>query len=61
MRGRSIAVELLPSDSIHTAYLQEYYNSMLLRDIVEYNKLSNYTYLRNLYRQAASSIGKISG
>jgi predicted AAA+ superfamily ATPase len=48
----------LTSDAIRTAYLQEYYNSMLLRDIVEYNKLSNYTYLRNLYRQAATSIGK---
>ena len=30
----------LTLDAIHTAYLQEYYNSMLLRDIVEYNKLS---------------------
>ena len=48
----------LPSMEIRTAYLQEYYNSMLLRDIVEYNKLSNYSYLRNLYRQAASTIGK---
>jgi predicted AAA+ superfamily ATPase len=48
----------LPSTSIHTAYLQEYYNSMLLRDIVEYNQLSNYSYLRNLYRQAATTIGK---
>ncbi|HEY4289709.1 MAG TPA: ATP-binding protein [Puia sp.] len=48
----------LPSEIIHTAYLQEYYNSMLLRDIIEYNQLSNYSYLRNLYRQAASSIGK---
>jgi hypothetical protein len=47
----------LPSEAIHTAYLQEYYNSMLLRDIVEYNQLSNYSYLRNLYRQAAASIG----
>ena len=47
----------LPSGEIHTAYLQEYYNSMLLRDIIEYNQLSNYTYLRSLYRQAAASIG----
>lgn len=47
----------LSSEAIHTAYLQEYYNSMLLRDIVEYNALSNYSYLRNLYRQAAASIG----
>lgn len=47
----------LPSEAIRTAYLQEYYNSMLLRDIVEYNQLSNYSYLRNLYRQAAASIG----
>jgi len=48
----------LPSVSIRTAYLQEYYNSMLLRDIIEYNQLSNYSYLRNLYRQAATTIGK---
>lgn len=48
----------LPAGNIRTAYLQEYYNSMLLRDIVEYNQLSNYTYLRSLYRQAASGIGK---
>jgi uncharacterized protein len=48
----------LTSDAIHTAYLQEYYNSMLLRDIIEYNQLSNYTYLRSLYRQAATTIGK---
>ena len=48
----------LPSISIRTAYLQEYYNSMLLRDIIEYNQLSNYSYLRNLYRQAATTIGK---
>lgn len=47
----------LTSQVVHTAYLQEYYNSMLLRDIVEYNQLSNYSYLRNLYRQAAASIG----
>lgn len=48
----------LPSTTIHTAYLQEYYNSMLLRDIIEYNQISNYSYLRNLYRQAATTIGK---
>lgn len=49
----------LPSKQLHLAYLQEYYNAMLLRDIVEYNKLSNFTYLRSLYRQATSSIGKV--
>ncbi|HVB02816.1 MAG TPA: ATP-binding protein [Chitinophagaceae bacterium] len=54
--GYPETVDLL-SETIHTAYLQEYYNSMLLRDIVEYNQLSNYSYLRNLYRQAAASIG----
>ena len=48
----------LPSQQISLAYLQEYYNAMLLRDIVEYNQISNYTYLRSLYRQAASTIGK---
>jgi len=48
----------LPTKLIHTAYLQEYYNAMLLRDIIEYNQLTNYTYLRSLYRQAASTIGK---
>jgi predicted AAA+ superfamily ATPase len=48
----------LTSEAIHTAYLQEYYNSMLFRDIIEYNQLSNYSYLRNLYRQAAATIGK---
>jgi uncharacterized protein len=47
----------LPSEQVRTAYLQEYYNSMLLRDIVEYNQLTNYSYLRSLYRLAASSIG----
>ncbi|NQD70177.1 ATP-binding protein [Sphingobacterium shayense] len=49
----------LPSQQISIAYLQEYYNAMLLRDIIEYNQLSNYSYLRSLYRQAASTIGKI--
>ncbi|CAN5557911.1 ATP-binding protein [soil metagenome] len=101
MRGRSVAVELLPlsfseycvfgnispefygpehSKSIaafyqwlqqggypetvglpsilQTGYLQEYYNAMLLRDIVEYNKVSNYSYLRSLYRHAATTVGK---
>ena len=102
MRGRSIAVELLPlsfseycnfsgfnpvlfgieesktivlfheyleqggypetvdvsEKSLHTSYLQEYYNSMLLRDIIEYNQLTNYAYLRSLYRLAAASISK---
>ncbi len=48
----------LPFPQIGLAYLQEYYNAMLLRDIVEYNKLSNYSYLRSLYRQAAATIGK---
>jgi len=48
----------LTSEATHTAYLQEYYNSMLLRDIVEYNQLSNYSYLRSLYRQASATIGK---
>jgi uncharacterized protein len=48
----------LTSETIRTAYLQEYYNSMLLRDIIEYNQLSNYSYLRSLYRQAAATIGK---
>lgn len=48
----------LPSQQMNLAYLQEYYNAMLLRDIVEYNQLSNYAYLRSLYRQAASTIGK---
>jgi uncharacterized protein len=48
----------LTDDAIHTAYLQEYYNSMLLRDIIEYNQMSNYSYLRNLYRASAATIGK---
>jgi len=48
----------LPSQHVRIAYLQEYYNAMVLRDIVEYNKLSNYSYLRSLYRHAAASIGK---
>lgn len=48
----------LTSEVIHTGYLQEYYNSMLLRDIIEYNQLSNYSYLRSLYRQASATIGK---
>ncbi|HWK58493.1 MAG TPA: ATP-binding protein [Parapedobacter sp.] len=48
----------LPSDALRTTLLQEYYSAMLLRDIVEYNKVSNFTYLRSLYRMAASSIGK---
>lgn len=102
MRGRSIAVELLPLSfkeycafagiqpalygtgksktvaafrqylnqggypetvnvsaiTTYVSYLQEYYNSMVLRDIIEYNRLSNYSYLKNLFRQAAVSIGK---
>ncbi len=49
----------LPTQQISMTYLQEYYNAMLLRDIIEYNQLSNYSYLRSLYRQAASTIGKI--
>lgn len=48
----------LPNQSVRTAFLQEYYASMLLRDIIEYNQLSNYSYLRSLYRIAAASIGK---
>ena len=48
----------LPDKALFTSYLQEYYNSMLLRDIIEYNQLSNYTYLRSLYRIAAASISK---
>jgi len=47
----------LPSKEIRTAYLQEYYNSMLFRDIIEYNQIANFTYLRTLYRQAATTIG----
>ncbi len=57
-RGGYPETATLTSDAVRTAYLQEYYNSMLLRDIIEYNKLSNYSYLRNLYRQAAATIGK---
>ena len=49
----------LPSQQISMTYLQEYYNAMLLRDIVEYNQLNNFTYLRSLYRQAAATIGKV--
>lgn len=48
----------ITDETIHTVYLQEYYNTMLLRDIVEYNQLSNYSYLRSLYRHAATTIGK---
>ncbi len=43
---------------VHLSYLQEYYNAMLLRDIIEYNQLSNYSYLRALYRYATTTIGK---
>lgn len=49
---------MLDSNVVHTSYLQEYYNAMLLRDIVEYNQLSNYSYLRALYRHATTTIGK---
>lgn len=48
----------LSQQTIRIAFLQEYYNAMLLRDIVEYNQLANYSYLRSLYRMAAASIGK---
>ncbi|HRO47769.1 ATP-binding protein [Agriterribacter sp.] len=48
----------LDDNFLHMSYLQEYYNAMLLRDIVEYNQLSNYSYLRALYRHATTTIGK---
>lgn len=49
---------MLGDNIVHLSYLQEYYNAMLLRDIVEYNQLSNYNYLRALYRHATTTIGK---
>lgn len=58
MRGGYPETVNLPTNTVRTTILQEYYSSMLLRDIVEYNQLSNYTYLRSLYRMAAASIGK---
>ncbi|MDR7129045.1 putative AAA+ superfamily ATPase [Algoriphagus sp. 4150] len=48
----------LEDEVLRTAYLQEYYNTMLLRDIVEYHHLSNFQYLRPLFRLAATSIGQ---
>lgn len=48
----------LPSQALRTTLLQEYYSAMLLRDIVEYNKIANFSHLRSLYRMAAASIGK---
>ncbi|WP_332911674.1 DUF4143 domain-containing protein [Algoriphagus boritolerans] len=48
----------LEDQALHVAYLQEYYNTMLLRDILEYHQLSNFQYLRALFRLAASSIAQ---
>jgi predicted AAA+ superfamily ATPase len=48
----------LEDDSLRIAYLQEYYNTMLLRDIVEFHHLSNFQYIRALFHLAATSIGQ---
>ncbi|GMQ31356.1 ATP-binding protein [Algoriphagus confluentis] len=48
----------LTEPSLQIAYLQEYYNTMLLRDIVEYRQLSNFQYLRSLFRLVAGSVGQ---
>lgn len=48
----------LEDEGLHVAYLQVYYNTMLLRDIIEYHHLSNFQYLRTLFRLAAGSIGQ---
>lgn len=48
----------LTESSLHVAYLQEYYNTMLLRDIIEYHQLSNFQYLRPLFRLVAGSVGQ---
>lgn len=48
----------LTEPSLHIAYLQEYYNTMLLRDIIEYHQLSNFQYLRSLFRLVAGSVGQ---
>jgi uncharacterized protein len=48
----------LSESSLHVAYLQEYYNTMLLRDIIEYHQLSNFLYLRSLFRLVAGSVGQ---
>lgn len=48
----------LSSKTIQIDFLQAYYNTMLLRDIVEFNHLSNYSYLRSLFRHLSATIGK---
>ncbi len=48
----------LTNPSLQIAYLQEYYNTMLLRDIIEYHQLSNFHYLRSLFRLVAGSVGQ---
>jgi uncharacterized protein len=48
----------LTEPSLQIAYLQEYYNTMLLRDIIEYHQLSNFQYLRSLFRLVAGSVGQ---
>lgn len=48
----------LSDESLQVPYLQEYYNTMLLRDIVEYNQISNFHYLRSLFRLVAGSVGQ---
>lgn len=57
-KGGYPEIVLLDQKPIYTSYLQEYYNAMLLRDIVDYNQISNFSYLRELYRHASQSIGK---
>lgn len=48
----------LKDEGLKITYLQEYFNIMLLRDIIEYNQIGNFQYLRPLVKLAASSVGK---
>lgn len=48
----------LKDDELKITYLQEYFNTMLLRDIIEYNQIGNYQYFRPLVKLGASSVGK---
>lgn len=48
----------LQDEGLRIAVLQEYFNTMLLRDIVDYNQIGNFQYLRPLLKLVASSVGK---
>lgn len=46
---------------IHLKLLQEYFNTVLYRDIIELNQVSNFRYLRYLFHRIADNTGKPTG